>query len=374
MAEKKGWGAPLVRVDHVWSRIEQALCALVLVTEVLALCLQVTLNGLSKGYGSGENAAGVVYRAILGAGVLGLVAHLLTRPKKKEDERRHAAVVTVAIAMGLFLGRVWANSGVTYASNAQNWIQNASALMLIGGLRPPGLVSRLTLWLALLGGSLATSTGKHINIDVVVRFLPAKLRAPVAIVGWLAAAAMCFAAVVGFADNLAVTGFKVVDQPCADDASKFCPPSAATKVERVGRAVSNDLFLLGRQMSLDLKTTPRVLAGEPYDKYLTAAEWNAWMREADWAAHYPEAAVEGQMKDESLKDLRVPPAVNVPGGAEEARGLLVRDLNFVFPFGLLMIGLRFLLRIMLVLSGHAEADPDAALAQEEKELVHEEGA
>jgi len=102
---------------------------------------------------------------------------------------------------------------------------------------------------------------------------------------------------------------------------------------------------------------------------MTAAEWNAWMRDADWAAHYDPKAVEWQMMDESAPGLTRLPAVNVPGGAE-ARGLLIRDVNFVFPFGLLMIGLRFLLRTLLVLSGRLQVDPDAALAEEEHELEH----
>ena len=51
----------------------------------------------------------------------------------------------------------------------------------------------LTLWLALLGGSLATGAGKHIHIDVIFRFLPARARRPAAIFNYLVAAAVCFA-------------------------------------------------------------------------------------------------------------------------------------------------------------------------------------
>ena len=57
----------------------------------------------------------------------------------------------------------------SYFSNALNWLQSASTLTLLGGLR--GLATRFTLWLALLGASLATAQGKHINVDVVMRFL-----------------------------------------------------------------------------------------------------------------------------------------------------------------------------------------------------------
>ena len=37
---------------------------------------------------------------------------------------------------------------------------------------------RFTLWLALLGASVATAQGKHINVDVVMRFLSPRARVP----------------------------------------------------------------------------------------------------------------------------------------------------------------------------------------------------
>jgi hypothetical protein len=59
------------------------------------------------------------------------------------------------------------------------------------------------------------------------------------------------------------------------------------------------------------------------------------------------------------------PQVAVPGTGEQARGLLVRELDFVFPFGLLVIALKFLLRIVLVLTGRVKIDLDSAHADEE---------
>jgi hypothetical protein len=56
---------------------------------------------------------------------------------------------------------------------------------------------------------------------------------------------------------------------------------------------------------------------------------------------------------------------------EQARGVLIRDLNFVFPFGLLMIALRFILRSLLAVSGHVRVDPDAA---HEEDDVHDQHA
>jgi hypothetical protein len=56
---------------------------------------------------------------------------------------------------------------------------------------------------------------------------------------------------------------------------------------------------------------------------------------------------------------------------EQARGLVIRDLNFVFPFGLAMIALRFILRALLAISGHVRVDPDAA---HEEDDVHDKHA
>jgi hypothetical protein len=52
--------------------------------------------------------------------------------------------------------------------------------------------------------------------------------------------------------------------------------------------------------------------------------------------------------------------VIVPGGEENAMGLLVRDLNLVVPMGLFMIALRFMMRALFILSGRLRVDPDAA--------------
>ncbi|MET0591359.1 MAG: hypothetical protein ABW133_01585, partial [Polyangiaceae bacterium] len=51
------------------------------------------------------------------------------------------------------------------------------------------------------------------------------------------------------------------------------------------------------------------------------------------------------------------PLVVGPSG-HNPRGLITRDLHLIFPFGLLMIGLRFVVRVILVLLGQAEAESD----------------
>jgi TRAP-type C4-dicarboxylate transport system permease small subunit len=376
---KKAWGEPLARFDKKWTNFESRLCAWVLMAEVVALCLWIALKGLSAEYqttGEGDkNVSGVVFRALITATFLGLAAHRVTRPKVGPDakgfaeaEQRHRVVVTTAVILGLAGGRLWANGGVGYFSNLLNWMQGASLLTLIGGLR--GVATRLTLWLALLGASIATAKGKHINIDVVMRFLSPRMRVPVALVGWIAAAVMCTAGAWGFVDHIAIALFHAPpSEPCKDDPKKDCRVSGADKLSHVGTAVSTDMFLVGRQISLDLKSLPHVIAGTHYNEWMKGSEWNAWIKDGSWTDHFPQAEVDGLLATpERLNEFHVP-AVSIPGG-EEVHGLLIKDADFVFPFGMFMIAVRFILRCLLVLSGQLRVDPDMAHEEEEVEDAH----
>ena len=341
-------GAKLVRFDEWWVRQETRLCTFALLSEIFALVVWVSLRGLSTVSKQGD-VSGLFFRSLVSAVVLGAVAHRLFRAKKPEDDTKHNVIVTGAVVLGLLSGALWRGVGIDYASNALNWMQNASIVMLFGGLR--GLATRLTLWVALLGASLATAQGKHINIDVVMRFASPKLRAPIAILGWAVAALVCFSAACGFADHIAIVDFKV-------DSSA----STSEKVHEVSAELRRDLFLLGRQSALDVRSLPRVIAGQKYDGFMTGAEWNAWVKESSWTTHYPEDAVKTLLVSEEQLSATKMPAVNVPGGAENPRGLFLRELNFVLPIGLMFIGIRFILRILLVLFGRLNVDPDEAHA------------
>jgi TRAP-type C4-dicarboxylate transport system permease small subunit len=356
MADKKDAASPLERVDAGWQRIEARLCAAVLVAEIASLTLWISLKGLSADYRPGENASGLVYRCFLTAAVLGVVVHLVTR---RRPARVHTNLTTAAVIVGLMLGRLWVHVGVTYAGNVLNWLQNASTLMLIGGLR--GLATRLTLWVALLGASLATSRGKHIHVDVLVRYVPVKLRVPTALAGQIAAAVVCLFGAVGFVDYISISVFRAsATEPCAADKSKMCDTTPGEKAAAVEHALGQDFFLLGRQATLDARALPKVLVGTPYDKWLTAPEWNTWLDGADWKAHFDASAVDALHMDPSQSSATRMPQVAVPGTGEEARGLLVRELDFVFPFGLGIIALKFLLRVVLILQGRINVDPDSA--------------
>jgi TRAP-type C4-dicarboxylate transport system permease small subunit len=375
---KQAWGDPLMRLDRAWTRLESRLCAWVLVTEIIALCLWIALKGLSAEYQTGtgdKNVSGLVFRALISSIAFGLGAHFLTRPKVSEGdkdfpeaEKRHRIIVTSAVFVGLFFGRLWANAGVEYFSNFLNWVQNASLLMFIGGLR--GVVTRLTLWLALLGGSIATAKGKHINIDVVMRFLTPKMRIPVAVLGWVAAAVMCLSGAWGFVDHIGIALFHMKpSEPCKDDPTKDCPVPAGEKLAHMGHDMGTHLFLVGRQLSLDLRTFPRVIFGTKYNEYFTNAEWNTWVKDADWGGHFPADAVAGLYTPQDRDADKHIPAVSIPGG-EETRGILTKDADLVFPFGLLMIALRFILRALLVLAGHIRVDPDLVHEEDEVEEAH----
>jgi len=376
---KQAWGEPLVRFDRAWTRFESRLCAWVLMAEVTALCLWISLKGLSAEYqttGEGDkNVSGIVFRALITATALGLVANRVMRPRMKsgetgfeQAEQRHRIVVTASVFVGLLAGRLWANGGVSYFSNLLNWMQGASLLALIGGLR--GVATRLTLWLALLGASIATAKGKHINIDVVMRFLHPKLRAPVAVLGWVAAAVMCIAGSWGFVDHIAIALFHAPpSEPCKDDPKKDCRVSGADKLAHVSTAVSTDMFLVGRQFSLDVRSLPHVIAGTNYNEWMKGSDWNAWIKDASWTDHFPQAEVDGLLTTPELANEFHSPAVSVPGG-EEVHGLLIKDADFIFPFGMLMIALRFLLRSLLVISGHLRVDPDSAHEEEDVEDAH----
>jgi TRAP-type C4-dicarboxylate transport system permease small subunit len=369
---KQTWGEPLVRLDSAWTSLESRLCVWVLLAEIAALCFWIALKGLSSEYSpGGGDVSGLVFRSLITSVLFGLVVHKATKPKdaRAESVERHAWLVTIAVIVGLFAGRLWVKAGVEYSSNLLNWLQSASLLTLVGGLR--GLGTRFTLWLALLGASIATAKGKHINVDVVMRFLAPKMRMPIAVLGWVAAATMCLAGVVGFADHIAISSFKApATQPCPEDPNKDCDVLFAQKLDVVERGVSSDFFLMGRQISLDVRSLPRVLAGTKYDGWLKASEWNAWLTGADWAAHFKQEDVNNLLLPADKPDAVRSPAVNVPGGMDQATGLVIRDLNFVFPFGLLMIALRFLLRALLAISGHVRVDPDAVHGEDDVEDKH----
>lgn len=333
------WAQPIFNFDKKWTLLEMRLITAVLLTELFALVMWVFLGGLAAPPDSG-NAAGTVFRVVVGATAFGCAGWF---GSAKMPESKRNVVAVVGILLGGALAPLWRDVGVSYFVNLRGWLQEGSMLTLMGGLR--GVATRLTLWLALLGASLATGAGKHIHVDLLFRLLPIRLRIPAAMTSACAAALMCIAGAWGFFDHIAIESY-----------GANADVSSGEKIALVGEGMEDHLGLAWHQAGLDLRSMPRVLVGIPYDGWMSAEAWNTWVDDAFGDDH---------PKDE-LQNLYAPassghhlPLVVSPKG-ESTRGILVHDLSLVFPFGLLVIGLRFLIRALLTLSGHISVDPDEA--------------
>ena len=361
--EKKAWGAPFDKLDRAWSKLDARLCAFVLLADILTLVFWISIKALSS---TGKSGPGFIFRIMLSAVIVGGIAQLLTRKRVKDHELLTAAFVMI----GVLIGSAWGDFGMEYFGNLLGWLQNASILVFFGGASE--MAKRFTLWLALLGASVATGQGKHINVDVVMRFLSPRARVPVAVLGWVAASVVCFAGVWGFFDHLAVEEYRApTSVPCPDGSGKTCPATAGSKIDIVLHDTARDFFLAGRQLSLDLRTFPKVLAGTPYSQTLTAKDWNEWLRDGGWEKHFPAEAVKAMELPADSTELRTPAVTSMPGGTEPILKLLVREVNFVFAFGLLVIGLRFILRSILAIAGWVKVDPNAAHGDEELAHAHD---
>jgi TRAP-type C4-dicarboxylate transport system permease small subunit len=332
------WALPLFHADEVWTRFETWLAVFALTLEILSMSLWVFLKGLSTP-SDGESQAGVLFRAIFGAIVLGCALYFGLR-KQSEKVRRNAALA--GVFLGILGAKSWAGIGVDYTSNLLNWYQQACFLTLLGGLR--GVGTRLTLLLALLGGSLATARGKHIIIDIATRFVSYKPRMVMIIVGWLVSSVVSLAAAWGFFDHISIENF-----------GARADMTAGQKIAQVGHQLDEDFFIARKQIGLDFKSVPHIVfRGEAYADWLKGKEWNAWLDDSGLVERYGKEAVDVlKIPDEDSRA----PLIVVPGRGEP-RGELINVANLVFPIGLLIIALRFILRVLLAVSGHVSVDPD----------------
>jgi len=329
----------LARLDAAISRFEAVLCVLVIGLEVAAFSFWIALKGLST-RNEGSELAGLAFRGTFAALAVGIVSY---RTLWRRSPGARTLLALAGATVGVAFAWATKNFGVSYFANWINWLQDASSLTLLGGLR--GVGTELTWWLAMLGGSLATGGGKHIHVDVVLRFIRPRLRLPAVAVGWVAAALVSLTAVWGFFDHIAIESFGA--------------PAAASPAAKVSIAVhegGRHAFLLEKQIGLDLRTSLRVLGGQRYDAWLDGAEWNRWVRAGGWERFYPPEDLQRiLMPDEALGQAH-PPMVVMPSGGSD-RGLIARDLHLIFPLGLFIIGLRFLLRAALAF-GNVAPPPD----------------
>lgn len=366
MPAKAAWGAPIDRLDRAWTKLDGRLCAAVLIADAMTLVAWVSLKALAQ---TGSSGSGRVFRMLAAALVFGGITHLLTRKRTE----RHEAITAGAVVLGFLVGSRMGDLGVEYFGNVLGWLQNASFLVFFGGASD--IAKRLTLWLALLGASVATGQGKHINVDVVMRFLSPRARVPVAVLGWIVAAVVCFVGVWGFFDHVAVVDYGAkLTVACPGEADKQCPAPPSSKIDAVLKGTSRDVFLMGRQLSLDVKTLPKVLGGSPYGKWLTPKVWNEWVHDGGWEAHFPAADVKGMEMDDAPDTFRTPAVTAIPGSNDRVYQLLVRECNFVFAFGLFVMSIRFILRSLLAIAGWVKVDPGAAHGDEELAHAHDSSA
>jgi hypothetical protein len=280
----------------------------VLAALTCALLFWISLKGFSART-EGDLVAGFVFRAGLSAVLAGALMWRFSRSTWK---------TTTSVVLAAALAWAWRGVGVEWAGNILGWLQDGSLLTWCGGLR--GLGTRLTLALAMLGAALATSSGRHVSIDVVSRVFSAGAKAWIARVGGVVAASVCVLAAWGFFDFTAIDAFHAA--PTASGAEKW---SATTS------GLSRHRSLAWKQFKLDVRMSGKVLGGARWDRSLTAPEWN------DWLGDDPELSA---LKESDSTVTRMP-LLALPG--ESPRGLLVKDLNLVVPLGLLWLALRFLL-------------------------------
>lgn len=299
------------RLDAWWAKVELGTSLAVLAALVGSLIVWVALKGLSSRT-TDTFIAGLVFRATISATLAGVLGQWLWKGSR------------LSWPLALFAAAsswLWRDAGADYFNNLLGWLQDGSLLTWFGGLR--GLGTRLTLWLALLGASLATAAGRHVTIDAVSRSFGEAARRPLAYLGGVVAAAVCLMACWGFFDFSAVDGFKV---------SAGAP--AGEKFSVVARGVARHLSLASRQVRIDLAMASKVLRGLPWSRSLSGAEWNELLGDD------PRLLAQREIDPEALRS----PLLSRP--EEASRGLFVKDFNLIVPFGLLMMALRFVLWLL----------------------------
>lgn len=393
---RAAWGKPFATIERWWTWLELRILVGVVVGLIASMVFWVVLQGLSSPIES-NSKAGVIVRAIIGLVAFGAVTWWAAGKAKLSRFPRTIAAMA-AMAVGAAIAPSWRSFGVVYFGNVLNWLQEGSSFTMFGQLR--GVSTRLTVVLAFIGGSLAAASGKHINIDVALRFIPsqprtkpfrffsrfgadgldrgldslhvlarrANLRMIVFTTQSIATIAVCLVAAWGFFDYIAIWNFDAKAEATAGE-----------KYDVVDKAVAQDLFLLRRQLVFDLKAAPYVLGGKPShpeedpsqpqgakwddERGFNGRQWNEMLEKSGYRDHFTAEEIEAlKAPEDALDDSRLPLAIGPQG---QPRNLLVRTMNLTFAAGFVFMALRFLLRMILVLSGHQSAeaeeefDPDA---------------
>lgn len=359
------WGRPFVSIEKWWTWFEVRLLVVVILGLVASMVLWISLKGMSSPVEAQSNA-GVVFRGIIGAIVFGVGAWFISGRLRSSQLQRALDAIGLMI-FGALLAPYWRHVGVEYFGNVQNWLQEGSSLSMFGQLR--GVSTRLTVVLAFIGGSLAAASGKHINIDVALRFVPKTLKMPVFVLQQVATVAFCFVAAFGFFEYIAITNFNTGTDK-----------TAGQKYDVVNEAVGQDLFLWRKQIGFDLSAGAHVVGGGKWDdpERLNGRQWNQFLETSGYDTYFSKEQVATlRTPDEYLDESRIALVVK-PGPPDRlddptpARNLLVRTMNLTFTAGFIFMGLRFLLRLFLVLSGHQSTEPEQDYDPDEDPKRHAE--
>jgi TRAP-type C4-dicarboxylate transport system permease small subunit len=343
-AEGAAWGKPLVTLERRFTWFELRLLVAIILLLIASMVAWVSVNGLSSPVES-QDSAGTLFRGFAGAVALALVAWGVSA-RMKLSKQTSSLLGVAAIVLGFATAGMWRATGVEYFGHVKNWLQEGSTLTMFGGLR--GVSTRLTILLAFVGGSLAAASGKHINIDVALRFVTPKLKLPVFVLQNIATIVFCVVASVAFFEYIAITNFNAKEETTRGE-----------KVSIVGKAVSQDLFLFRRQFGFDLSSTPHVLGGGKWDDEtrLNGQQWNEYLESSGYRDYFTKEQVDAlKAPPDALQDSRLALAIGPEG---QPRNLLIRTMNLTFAVGFLFMAFRFLLRMLLVLSGHADIDAES---------------
>lgn len=340
------WANGFVRVERALTWFESRLLFVALMALVVSLAVWIAIRGMASPVES-TSTAGIVFRMFVGAGVLGGIGRVVAVRALKLDEVKSAVLTIGCVVVGVGLAPVWREVGIARFDAILNWLQEGSSLSFVGGLR--GVSTRLTIIVALIGAALAAARSKHINIDVVLRFMRHTWRKPVHVMGAIATASVCFVAAYGFLDYTSIEGF-----------GQKRDASMSEKIAGIRRLSATHRFVLYKQIGLDLRTMPDVvLRGVRWDgpTRMSGRQWNAWLTEAGFSEQFTAEEMALMKAPPSMEDEPRVPIVTLPG--ESAKGALEHDLNLLWPLGLFWIGVRVMLRALLVVSGHASVEPDA---------------
>lgn len=356
--EGAAWGKPLVTLERRFTWFELRLLVTIILLLIASMVAWVSIQGLSSPVES-QDSAGTLYRGFAGAIALATASWLVSK-RLGLSKQTTSLLGVAAMVLGFATAGMWRSVGVEYFGHVKNWLQEGSSLTMFGGLR--GVSTRLTILLAFVGGSLAAATGKHINIDIALRFVTPKLKLPVFILQNIATIAFCIVASVAFFEYIAITNFNAKQETTRSE-----------KLSIVGKSMSEDMFLFRRQIGFDLSAAPHVLlSGGTWDdeKRMNGHAWNAYLESTGYRDTFTKEQVDALMAPpEALEESRLPMAIGPDG---QPRNLLIRTMNLTFAVGFLFMAFRFLLRMLLVLSRHTDIDAESEYDPEDDPKRHAE--